>query len=381
MAHQKPPGRRQTGFTLVELLVVIAIIGVLVALLLPAIQAAREAARRTQCKNHIKQIMLSMHNHESAQRVFPTGGCVPWPNLANYLTGPGGSPFGPDRQGMGWPYQVLPYLEGAAIMGIKTMAQLEDVSVPFFSCPSKRPPTRSVDVSERGTGKYPYLIDYAAAVPFRSRAQTSTALVGANPTYLPQSATSLDTRGCEAETMWGGISAAIGQVHSISPWRTSEFAGYWGVIVRGEYFDPGGPGAAGGDPVNSGTYERISFQHISDGSSNTLVMGEKSLRPSQYDGGLDPTTGTGAWHDDNGFTGGWDPDTMRSTVCKYGPDSDADNYYIAGHRFGAAHAGGMNAGFADASVHSIGYGIELEILNRLAHRSDEEEMGDWGSNQ
>jgi prepilin-type N-terminal cleavage/methylation domain-containing protein len=200
----KPP--RRIGFTLVELLVVIAIIGVLVALLLPAVQAAREAARRVQCKNHVKQIMLSMMNHESAKKCFPTGGCVPWPILENYLTGDGGSPFGPDKQGLGWPYQLLPYLEGNAIVGIKTISQLEDATASYFYCPSKRPPTRSVDVSERGTGKYPYLIDYAAAVPFRSRAQTSAALVGAakNPMYAPQTSTSLDYRGCEAESFWGG---------------------------------------------------------------------------------------------------------------------------------------------------------------------------------
>jgi prepilin-type N-terminal cleavage/methylation domain-containing protein len=371
---------RRFGFTLVELLVVIAIIGVLVALLLPAVQAAREAARRTQCKNHVKQIMLSMLNHESAHKCFPTGGCVPWPELQNYLTGGSGSPFGPDKQGMGWPYQVLPYLEGNAIIGIKTIAQLEDVTAPFFYCPSKRPPTRSVDVSERGTGKYPYLIDYAAAVPFRSRAQTSGALVGAatNPMYAPQGASSVDYRGCEAETFWGGVGTANGQFHSIAPWPVpAQFAGYWGVIVRGEYFDPGGPG--GTDVVNSGTYDPISFQHISDGSSNTFVLGEKSLRPSQYEGGLDVLTGTGVYHDDNGFTGGWDPDTMRSSACMYKPDSDEDNFGIAGHRFGAAHAAGMNAGFADASVRTIGYEIEPEILNRLAHRSDEEDLGAWGA--
>ena len=373
---------RRIGFTLVELLVVIAIIGVLVALLLPAVQAAREAARRAQCKNHVKQVMLSMHNHELAHKCFPTGGCVPWPNLPNYLTNGSGSPFGPDKQGMGWPYQLLPYLEGNALIGIKTMAQLEDVTVPFFSCPSKRPPTRSVDVSERGTGKYPYLIDYAAANPFRSRSQVSAALVGAatNPMFAPTSATSLDTRGCELENFWGAVTAAQGQYHSIVPWTNATvFAGYWGVIVRGEYFDPGGPG--GGDVVNSGTYDPISFQHITDGSSNTLVLGEKSLRPNQYEGGLDETTGTGVWHDDNGFTGGWDPDTMRSTACIYKADGNEDNYGIAGHRFGAAHAVGMNAGFADASVRTIGYDIELELFNRLAHRSDEEDLSGWGTSQ
>ena len=78
--------RRSAGFTLVELLVVIAIIGVLVALLLPAVQSAREAARRTQCVNNIKQMMLGMQNHESAKKAFPSGGVAPWPRIEDFLS-------------------------------------------------------------------------------------------------------------------------------------------------------------------------------------------------------------------------------------------------------------------------------------------------------
>lgn len=93
------------GFTLVELLVVIAIIGVLVALLLPAVQAARESARRTQCANHLKQFGLALHNFEAAQRTFPPGTMAK--ERFSYASNS-------DSGGYEWPYLIhylLPYLE------------------------------------------------------------------------------------------------------------------------------------------------------------------------------------------------------------------------------------------------------------------------------
>src|SRR5687767_11452707 len=119
--HGKRAARK--AFTLVELLVVIAIIGVLVALLLPAVQAARESARRTQCVNQVKQIMLSMHNHESALRAFPSGGGPSWPVLSYYLVSRGGAPYGPEKQGLSWAFQILPYLEGQQVYNIREQTQ------------------------------------------------------------------------------------------------------------------------------------------------------------------------------------------------------------------------------------------------------------------
>src|SRR5262245_47062285 len=92
---------RPTGFTLVELLVVIAIIGVLVALLLPAIQAAREAARRMQCANNLKQIGLACLNYESAKGELPYGNML-HPSDANYLFS-------------GWSMEILPFAENPAL--------------------------------------------------------------------------------------------------------------------------------------------------------------------------------------------------------------------------------------------------------------------------
>jgi prepilin-type N-terminal cleavage/methylation domain-containing protein/prepilin-type processing-associated H-X9-DG protein len=100
------PTSRQCGFTLVELLVVIAIIGILVALLLPAVQAAREAARRAQCLSHIKQVALGCHNHMSTHGRLPIGAKN---NVADYQ----GLTYGSNRQT--WFVSVLPFIEETAI--------------------------------------------------------------------------------------------------------------------------------------------------------------------------------------------------------------------------------------------------------------------------
>src|SRR5438552_10376719 len=94
---------RQPGFTLVELLVVIAIIGVLVALLLPAVQAAREAARRMQCGNQIKQLGLALHNHHDSMGLFPAAD--------DQFVGPAGATLTHS-----WVPRILPYIEQQALL-------------------------------------------------------------------------------------------------------------------------------------------------------------------------------------------------------------------------------------------------------------------------
>src|SRR5215467_14070303 len=108
--------RWRIGFTLIELLVVIAIIGVLIALLLPAVQKVREAANRTQCTNNLKQIALGIHNYHDSFNYFPPSGVVKV--LGGTSPAAAGNASGlVCLGGAGWGYFILPYIEQTAIFG------------------------------------------------------------------------------------------------------------------------------------------------------------------------------------------------------------------------------------------------------------------------
>ncbi len=129
---------RRKGFTLIELLVVIAIIAVLVSLLLPAVQQAREAARRSQCKNNLKQIGLALHNYESSNRVFP-------PGYVDFNGNPNLTPDNDLGPGWGWATFLLPYMDQGPLynqinfnvgVGLGTNKQLCLTALSAFQCPS-----------------------------------------------------------------------------------------------------------------------------------------------------------------------------------------------------------------------------------------------------
>lgn len=143
--------RRRLGFTLIELLVVIAIIAILIALLLPAVQQAREAARRTQCRNNMKQLGLALHNYESSFKMFPQaahnsfnirdvpgGGPLPYSGYASYMT--------PNT--LSWRVMILPYIEQQNLYNLFNMrgwqyqwtpinpTSIGATPIPSFYCPS-----------------------------------------------------------------------------------------------------------------------------------------------------------------------------------------------------------------------------------------------------
>ncbi len=366
--------KKAGGFTLVELLVVIAIIGILVALLLPAIQSAREAARRTACMNNLRQIGISLQNHVDTFGVFPTGGNNPNPLIENYTTGGfnnPGSPNGANKQGLGWGFQVLPYLEQDAVQGILRQSDLSGVAIPLYNCPSRRGATFSP-----GGGNS--LSDYASAQPFTGTCAGSNApntidemwpILG-NPG--PTTAAARTTYWCSSPGQWDPI-GFYGGVIVRTPYRISNCS----PGVTCSTASPNAPSRGEFVPEHD---KAVAPARISDGLSNTMVLSEKLVRSDRYEGG--------GVSDDRGWADGWDPDTVRFTG--FPPLSDGDNGIcwnesVAIQRFcigsgssapvmffGSAHTGGVNATFADASTHFISFDVEQTVFNAFGTRENQE---------
>jgi len=363
------PWRNVRGFTLVELLVVIAIIGILVALLLPAIQAAREAGRRTQCKNHLRQIGIACLNFESTHKIFPAGG---WGFL---WMGDPDSGVGRGQPG-GWIYQVSPYLEEAQVFQVGTglttaekktaLQQQMSHVIPTYICPSRRsavalsgftPDNKPTD----GSGENPHNVDQPPTV-----AKSDYAING------------------------GHFHGATGR----GP----------GLICLNVYpkWGPGNPAPGNtcaflnSDAIIAAQFSGVSFDHtgakisqITDGTSKTILAGEKFLQPRFYQTGYgDPPDWKGNDGDNNAMYQGYDWDTVRFPGGSFSgsgqpqgnlpyQDSDCDGRYpgcaaIADVKaiFGSAHSGSLNVAFCDGSVQSIEYDIDPLVWNGYGGRED-----------
>jgi prepilin-type N-terminal cleavage/methylation domain-containing protein/prepilin-type processing-associated H-X9-DG protein len=364
--------RKRIGFTLVELLVVIAIIGILVALLLPAIQSAREAARRTQCKTNLKNVGLAILNHADTLKVFPTGGITFGWSIEDSIEN--GKPVGTAKMGLGWAYQILQYMEEDSLHNINTSAQMAGVAVPLYSCPSRRGVTKST-ITRNGVTFDAVLMDYASVQPAtKARSDNADPPVDVKTKY-PTWTSWLDLNSYFRTGDDPNAGTSVNDPNSVGK-PAGRFGIYDGVIVRSAWF-----------PMTknpfTGTWEGrfqdgcpgpIKIRQIIDGTSKTMMVGEKYIFSGLYDR---PSSS-----DDTGWTDGWDPDIIRSTGVPPLKDGATDNMmteYNGGDaqhpwpwwefHFGSAHPGGINVVFADGSVQTINYDVDLDVFNALGTRN------------
>jgi prepilin-type N-terminal cleavage/methylation domain-containing protein/prepilin-type processing-associated H-X9-DG protein len=315
------------GFTLVELLVVIAIIGILIALLLPAIQAAREAARRSQCANNLKQMGLAVINHADSQRHYPTGG---W---GNQWVGDPNYGFGVGQPG-GWIFNILPWTEMKSLHDMakgvpdgaaraQVLGSMAQTPLAFMNCP-----TRRASIAYPGNAT-PYVVANADAVATNARSDYA-----------------------------GNGGDSPGGFTFTGPWTVPPPAGF--------------PWPSETDPINNGVvcvHLVLRIREISDGTSHTYYAGEKYLNPDYYLNGLD-------YADDGCMYAGFDWDMVRWGT--YDATNAANNLLPLRDRkgigmlpnFGSAHAAACNFVFCDGSVHSISYDINPETHRRLCNRRD-----------
>ncbi len=350
--------RTTTAFTLVELLVVIAIIGILVALLLPAVNAAREAARRTQCLNQVRQIGLSILNHESAVSTFPGGGSVPLvSDVSPLLSSAAPRKLSADKQWFCWAFQILPYLEEGAVSELPTSQSIASTRVSVYFCPSRRAPTLA-PASVTGHEFDAWLMDYAALQPIPVPPQIPQATYD-NAISIRPNGFSLAVNSEYA--FWG---ASVKTPNDRIPPKSSDprYLGYNGTIVRARYFYENGPTAP---PVDRGSDSPVSSRKVRDGMSKTALVAEKYVQLRNYAGERDPA-------DDRGWSDGWDYDTVRLAICP--PFRDQKEAFAVGTvrsiALGSAHAGGFNCVYGDGAVHFLSFQIDPIMLNRIAHRRD-----------
>jgi prepilin-type N-terminal cleavage/methylation domain-containing protein len=333
---QRPDSRQ--GFTLIELLVVIAIIAILIALLVPAVQKVRQAAAVTQCRNNLKQMGLAFHNYHDSYKAFPSGGLT-WES--NSRTFQGNAPTVHDSQVWGWAFQILPFIDQVPLWELPASTngdnEVAAALIPVYFCPLVGSPRQNHSYNQ---GSPP------GQTAIRGEADY-TANAGS----------------------WGTLGDAAFSANS-----------YDGPIVGSTKSSQGFPG--------SGIHRTL--VSITDGTSNTLLIGEKYQTNN---------AAVNQCNTDQGYVDGWDndmivfsqgaegepPPTGFSTITMTNPptpglsfppqqwNAKSTNDQCGGF-FGSIHTTGMPSVFCDGTVRIIPFNISQAMFFNLCSINDGEDV-------
>ncbi len=334
--------RKNAAFTLVEILVVITILGVLMSLLLPAVNSVRESMRRTQCKNNLTQMGAAANAHLAQYGYFPSAGWgMVWlgdPDRGTGATQPGS-----------WIYQLLPFMgldmihdiakgQGNGTSSSYTsspkytagLPQMKGSPFPGFICPTRRKVMLYPDAIKQG------------------------AVNAALPAGLTHSDYCANTGTQDATDAFGGPPLSCYSTFPNCSWDSDASTGD-GVVYQASQVTPGS---------------------ITDGLANTFFAGEKWLGPQFYYSSVQAG-------DDNSMLEGFDHDIIRWCGQNYPParDTNTSSCYTQNgtvswwcntqdNAFGSAHSAGVNFVFCDGHVQMISYTINLTIYTNLGCRND-----------
>ena len=341
---QRETHSRQAGFTLIELLVVIAIIAVLIALLLPAVQQARESARRTQCKNNLKQLGLALHNFHDTYTRFPPGCAGDLPPFGDATAAGWGS---------SWKVYILPYVDQAPVYtkwqfntnsgytNANNLALVKGLTIPSYSCPTS----------------------------------TITPFAWNNVTKM--------------RTSYTGTAGA----YSVS--GATNKAPFTSVAPLGCCNGAGGFASASGLLY---TNSKANFRDCSDGSTNTFLVHEESDYLRDANNGVIQASKDylnssgiygwtmGAASSGTGIAGYGDGRQFNCSTVRYGINTrglsgtatDGTNSDV-GPNFpiSSQHVGGAHVLMADGSVRFVSQSLNFDTLMRLAVASDGDPVGDF----
>ena len=340
--------RKNQGFTLVELLVVIAIIGILIGMLLPAVQQVREAARRTECMNNMRQLALASLNYESSNMTFPTNGYGAAGRFSDF--GPpnwwnAAANKGTNFEGAAWPFLILSFAEGNNIVSLRNSSAggfsfadadgniLSENPVPLFTCPS-----RGSRVWFTDNGHSWACGDYANPIgAYPDAASRSPKHASPNPGFIQPA------------------------LHA-------------GIVVPAGIFRLNNQ-----QPEIQERFPTIGFGQVSDGSSNTAMYFEKSADARNYSGSGPegrnfPCEAGGLveplWYTNARFIQRYDVSTSPF-VADGQQRPDLPSGLVLNERYmGGPHPGNVVCALGDGSVHAVSLDIAWDSAYELMCRND-----------